>query len=450
MFLAAAFIFSSFYLVTTRILFKQVDSELLTHATKLSQIVTRQGVSLHEVLLQQQLFTEFSNIPGMVVALLDENGIAVSSSLSMDRPYVSYNYLFQLARGSAKPVYLNQEISNVPMRFIAQPIRSGSDLVGIVLVAHPIDAIQKSLNTLLTTLAILLGLLVIPTVLGGLVLAGKIMQPISHITNKIDKISSEHLEERVDTSRTGDEMEKLGVTFNSLLDRLQDSFQRERQFIGDVAHELKTPVATLKSGIELALLKNRTNDEYRQFFKETLIDVNRLSTTIKNILDLAWLGAESSQISENSFNLSVTLTELSEIATKLAAQKRISIRNNIRQNIFVIGVEDKITRAILNIIDNAIKYTPVDKTVSITLHKRGGSAILEITDTGIGISEKEIDHIFERFYRGAKTAKTLGSGLGLAIAQGIIKAHRGEIDVTSKVGKGTTVSITLPIKGILS
>ena len=450
LFLASVLIFSSFYLVTRQILFQQVDKELSTHASKLTEIATRQGVSLHEAMLKQQLYAEFSDIPGMVVVLLDQNGSVVRTSLSSNNPFVSYKYLFEQAQNNVEAIYINQDINNTPMRFIAEPIRAGDNLLGVVLVAHPIDAIQKSLNTLLSTLGILLGVLIFPSILGGQILANKVMRPISHISDTMEEISSEHLEGRVIVPATGDEIEKLGIAFNKLLNRLQESFQRERQFIGDVAHELKTPVATLRGGIELALSKNRTHDEYQLAFSETLVDVNRLSTTIKNILDLAWLGAESANLGDHNFDLSASLVELKDIAVKLATHKHITIAGKIEQNILVRGLEDKISRAILNVIDNAIKYTPKGKTITLSLHQKANQAVVEVRDTGIGISNTELTHIFDRFYRGSKATKTLGSGLGLAIAQGILKAHGGDIKVSSQVGIGTSVTITLPLLTISS
>ena len=257
------------------------------------------------------------------------------------------------------------------------------------------------------------------------------------------EISSEHLDERVENPNSRDEIEKLVTTFNGLLDRLQGSFERERQFIGDVAHELKTPVATIKSGIELILSKERTKVEYKKELNETLTDVNKLSGNLKNILDLAWMGTENINSFKNKFNLSETVSELGEIATKLAREKSIKIQEEVDKNIFVHGSKDKITRAVLNVIDNAIKYTPKAGLVSISLHQKSDNAIIEIKDNGVGITEKELPHIFERFYRGSKTERILGSGLGLAIAQNIIKSHQGEIRVVSKVGKGTSVKITL-------
>ncbi len=443
--MATTIIFASFYLVTRQILFAQVDKELATHATKLSEIATRQGASTPGVMFKQQLYNEFSNIPGMVVVLLDHNGSVLRSSLTPDTPFVSFNYLFEQAKSSPDIVFLNQNVSSVPMRFAAQPITSGNDFLGVMLVAHPIEAIQKSLNSLLDTLVIVLVLLIFPATLGGHLIAGKIMRPISRVSDKMAEISSERLDERVINPGSGDEIEKLIVTFNSLLDRLRESFQRERQFIGDVAHELKTPTATLKSGIELTLSKSRTNKGYQRSFNETLVDVNRLSTTIKNILDLAWFGSDSMTHLDNHFDLSAVLSELLEIAVKLGAKKHVAIKAEIESKVVIDGAEDKVARAILNLIDNAIKYTPGGKSVTIALSKKRDKAVLQIKDMGMGISKKDLPHIFERFYRGSKVAKTIGSGLGLAIAKGIITAHQGTIEVISRVGSGTTVTITLPL-----
>ncbi|MBI1863924.1 HAMP domain-containing protein [Candidatus Woesebacteria bacterium] len=440
LFLATALIFSSFYLVTNKILFQQVDKELITHANNITQIVMNGGNDMRG-LVSQRLTSESRDIPGMVVTILDQNESIVASSLSIDTPFVSYRYLFKESQNNSSPIYINQNINNFPMRFVAKAIRSKGIFLGVVLVAHPIDAIQKSLNILLVTLGTVFVLLIIPTILAVHILATKILQPILKISDKMEEISSEHLDKKIINPNSGDEIEKLVVSFNKLLDRLQEAFVRERQFIGDVAHELKTPVATLRSGVELTLSKERTKEEYKKALSETIFDVNRLSGSLKNILDLAWVGTENVGFLKNKFNLSETMNELKEIAIKLATQKHITIRGKVDTNISVKGSKDKITRAILNVIDNAIKYTPEGGLVFISLHKKSKNAIVEIRDNGAGIPKKELPHIFERFYRGSGVSKTLGSGLGLAIAQNIIKAHQGDIKISSIIGKGTSVKI---------
>jgi signal transduction histidine kinase len=396
-FFVAAIIFAGFYLVTREILFAQVDRELNLHAATLAEIASRQGINMHEAMLKQQLYQEFSDIPGMVVVLLDENGSVVRSSLATSNPYVAFNHLYQQARDNSGAVYLNENVDNTPLRFIGVPIQTNDNFLGVVLVAHPVEAIQNSLNTLSQTLAVIFGLLIVP----------------------------------------------LGIYFNRLLERIAEAINRERQFIGDVAHELKTPLSTLRGGIELALSKKRSIEEYRGVLNETMIDVNRLSRTITNVLDLAWLESENAALRRQRFNLSNTLNDLAEIAQKLASQKNIKIKAAIASGVYLVGSEEKIARAVLNIIDNAIKFTPKSKSIFISLKKVKRRIEIVIKDVGVGVPENELPHIFERFYRGETKVKTYGSGLGLAIAKGIINAHEGEVNITSRVGQGTCVTIIL-------
>ena len=217
-----------------------------------------------------------------------------------------------------------------------------------------------------------------------------------------------------------------------LLNKLQEALNREQRFIADVAHELKTPLATLRASLELA----KVNDP--------IAEIDHLSNTLKDVLELAWSESTFRQ-SPKIFNLSVLMEELLEITTKMSLNKKISISSEIDQDILIVGFREKLARAILNIIDNAIKYSQDLGKVKISLEKRNDQALIIIKDNGIGISKKEIPHIFDRFYRGSKTAKVLGSGLGLAIASSIITTHQGSINIDSELGKGTTVTIRLPI-----
>lgn len=424
LFIATGIIFASFYAVTSRILFQEVDKELLTHS--------------HNP-------TQFNNIPGMVTTLLDQNGSVKQSSISYDTPFVSYKFLYETALKNNSITYVNQNIGNTPMRFMVKPSLIDGKLSEVLLIAHPIHAIQSSLNSLLITLVIILLILILPTIFGARLLALRVLKPVSEIADNMNNISSDNLEKRLIDPKTNDVIEKLTVTFNNLLDRLNQSFTRERQFIGDIAHELKTPIATLKSGIEVALSKDRQKQEYKKALSDTLIDVDKMASLVSNILDLAWIGADKTTTNYKTFNLSDSILELNEISIKLASQKGINIKSNIEKNINIFGDEGKITRAILNIVENAIKYTTNKKPILISLYKSKNMAVLVIKDGGVGISKNEINHIFNRFYRGSKTSKTVGSGLGLAISQGIIKAHGGNIEIKSGAGIGTVAKVILPI-----
>ncbi len=288
----------------------------------------------------------------------------------------------------------------------------------------------------------------------GLIIVRKITNPLTKLTTKIKTITSKNLSERIGLSSTDDEIGDLATSFNELLNRLDESFKREQQFIGDVAHELKTPLATLRSSVEIALSKDREKEEYKEVLNETLTDVDRINSTLKNVLDLAWTEADQVKNLTKSFNLSELIEELREIAVKMASQKSIEVDGQTEKDLEVFGDKEKFSRAILNFLDNAIKYTPQRGKIEFNLRLKDSDAIITIKDSGEGILSEDLPHIFDRFYRGSKTDKetlllrnkTFGSGLGLAIAQVVIKAHKGEIEVKSKVGQGTTFILRLPLK----
>jgi signal transduction histidine kinase len=422
--IAIGVIFSSFYIFTNKIIYQEVDKELSLHSHNLDQ---------------------FGNVPTMVTVQLDQNGNVTKSSVDFNSSTMLFSNLFKIAQKNRSITFINQSMGNTPMRFLIKPTWTDDKLTEVLLVAHPIEAIQKSLNSLMSTLAFIFIIFILPVILGAIVFTQKIIKPISSVIQNMDDITTENLEMRLPNPKSNDEIEKLTLTFNNLLDRLHQSFKRERQFIEDIAHELKTPIATLKGGIELTLSKDRSNTEYKRTLKETLIDTDRISKLVSNLLDLAWVGMSQNTLNNKQFNLSEVTNDLAQIALKLGLQKNIMVNIDIDKNIKIYGDESKISRAILNLIDNAIKYTSSNKNVLISLKQLKRTIILTIRDEGVGISKSDLEHVFERFYRGSKTAKTLGSGLGLAIAEGIIKTHNGDIKIVSKIGKGTIVKVILPI-----
>lgn len=441
--ISLAIIFFSFYLLTQKELFRQTDALLNSHALKLVSIVTNSSNEFQELMIRKPLVDEVSQYPGMIIFITDKDGNIIKSSQDLNNQ-VSISNLHQIAKETRVSAISNQKIASSNFRFIIYPIRNKEELIGTVIVGHPIDVITKSLTNMNLNLIIIFLLLVMPTILGSNLLAKKALQPIEDMSKLMTQMSSENLKTRLPNPKTRDEIEKLTQTINNLLDRIEASFTRERQFIGDVAHELKTPLSVLRSSIEVSLLKNRTSQEYRQSFKSNLGEIDRISQTLKNILDLAWSKSQTNIQSNEKVNLSQTVAEIEEIADKLAAVKNIAVKKIVTPNIFVKGRKDKIARALLNIIDNAIKYTNSGGKITISLHKTQTSAVVSINDTGIGLLQKEKSMIFNRFYRGKLTKDSTGSGLGLAISQSLITALGGRIKVTSKVGKGSTFTIFLP------
>ena len=404
----------------------------------------------------------------MLVTILDGKGNLVSSSMMCCYDRGIYNQLFQKTASTNESFIQNQVVSGENLRFFTSGVYSGKDLIGAVIVAHPIDIIQKSLNSILIILGIVAVLLLIPTIIGGFLLSKKAMQPISSISENLKFISGENLNQKVQNPKTGDELEKLADSFNLLLNRLDSAFKREKQLIGDIAHELKTPLSIIRGNIELTLSKSRSSKEYKKALKDSVIDVNSMSDTLNNILDLAWSEADafkgnlkefdfslsSSSINEKSnsfkgnlkeFDFSLMLDELYEIAVKMAQAKHIAVNLNSDKNVKVTGFPEKLSRAILNIIDNSVKYSPQKTNIGITLRKKINSVELEITDQGQGIYKKDLPHLFERFYRGENVKNIQGGGLGLSITKAIISAHQGHLKIESRKNRGTKVLLSLPV-----
>lgn len=443
-FIASVVIFASFYLITKQALYSQTDATLNSHGSKIVEVITREeskSCQSCQMMARDAFLREFSDIPGMVVILMDNTGNIVGSSITVDRSDKKLSQLFEQVSTTNSPHITDHIISDLKMRFWIDPINKNDQLLGVVFVGHPIDVIEKSLNDLILMLVAVFIVFLIPTVFGGYLLAKSVIQPITSISEKLKKISSENLDERVATPNTNDEIKELAVTFNSLLDRLSQAFKREKQFIGDVAHELKTPLATQRSNIEVILSRDRDKKEYVKALDENLVDNRRMSITLDNILDLAWSEAELTTHFE-IFNLSELVEDIRDLAAKMAISKNIKIIGETAPDIKIHGKRDKLFHAVLNIVDNAVKYTNEKGIVTISLYKTSNKINLQIKDNGVGIAKKDLPHIFERFYRGSRNEKTSGSGLGLAIAQAIISSHHGNIDIKSSIGHGTTVFIS--------
>jgi len=443
-FLTTSIIFAGFYLINKQLLFDQVDNALTTHVTNIKNLIAGKNLNLEQAITKEEFTEEFSEVPGMEIVIMSRTGSIVGSSLNTIPERNKINEFFKTAAESNSPFFKEENIDNTTLRLLVSPVYRENILDGVVIVGHPIGAIKKSLEVLFTTLATLLIGLVILTIAGGYLLAQSAVRPVTNMSRKLKKINSETLDERVEIPPTKDEIAELARTFNDMLDRLAAAFTRERQFIGDVAHELKTPLATLRGTIEIALTKDRDAPDYRKSLKSLLKDVSRLTDTVKNILDLAWYQTENNRRLSEKIDLSALLKEIKDIAVKMVYYKKIAVIGRINRKIFVMGNKDKLFRAILNVVDNATKYTK-QGTISISLGQVENLAVVKISDTGRGISKSDLVHVFERFYRGEKTTKIFGSGLGLAIAKSLIIAHQGKIAITSRIGKGTIVKITLPL-----
>lgn len=284
--------------------------------------------------------------------------------------------------------------------------------------------------------------------LGGYWMSRRALAPVDEITLAARSISAQNLSRRLAVPRTGDELERLAGTLNEMLERLDSAFHRVMQFTADASHELRTPVSVIRTGAELTLRKPRSEAEYRDAVSQILQESEKVSQLIEQLMDLARADSGAVALTLVPLPLSEVLCRSLGQARILAAAKQISILETISSEpIRVRGDAASLERLFLILLDNAVKYTPGGGQIEVELRAAGRMATVSVRDTGIGIDTADVSHIFERFFRAdkARSRELGGTGLGLSIGRWIAEAHRGEIRVTSELGKGSAFEVHLPL-----
>jgi heavy metal sensor kinase len=280
----------------------------------------------------------------------------------------------------------------------------------------------------------------------GYLLVKRMLKPIDEITHTAQEIQKQNLNRRIEI-KNNDELGKLSLTLNQAFEHLQKSLERQRQFTNDASHELQTPLAIVQGEATLALTQERSKEEYQKALDSISQESSRIITTVSKLLMLARADSGTEILNLTKVNLKEFLGDIAEDMGVLSEKKQIKFQSNLSENLIVNGDEMKLRELFLNLLDNAIKYTPSDGKISLSLSKQNDMAKVVIKDSGIGISEEHLPHIFERFYRVNKThsENDEGTGLGLAICEQIVELHNGKIEVTSQVGKGSIFIVTLPL-----
>jgi heavy metal sensor kinase len=318
-----------------------------------------------------------------------------------------------------------------------------------VVVGQSLRDVQRAQKQLLILLAITNPVALLLAGLGGLWFASRALSPVDRLTRAAERIGRGNLRERVEEPRSSDEIGRLGATFNQMISRLEQAFERERRFTGDASHELKTPLAVLRGDIEVALRRERTPEEYQRVLKSSLEEIGRLTKLTEDLLTLARSDADQSVLEREQVPLDQLAAEAREHIAALAESAGVSLTYDPPPSSVVVeGDQKRLQQLLVNLLDNAIKYTPAGGSARLALSVKDSSAVIEVSDTGRGIPASALPHIFERFYRQTdpRDSRVTGFGLGLAISKWIADAHGGSIEVDSHEGQGSKFTVRLPLK----
>lgn len=422
------------YANMSRGLYAAVDDSLTLNA---SQIAAGLNIDKGQLVLSDNLSENPENTN------LSERGFTIRILTPQGKPIQEVGEYRNL------PVSLNKSFttytdpaSNTDVRIYNQSVSDNNLNVVIIQVAQSLDNIQDTLERLLATLLVSIPILVTVAGISGYFLAARTLAPIDQITLTARRISAEDLSARLNIPTTDDEVGRLSQTLNDMFARLNDSFQRERQFTNDASHELRTPLTAMQAILGMIREKRRTPEEYEQAFDDLNEEADRLRTLVENLLRLARGEKQNNNLFEE-VNLSILLKDVSDSLRPLAEAKKLSLNCETSENLMILGDSDELIRLFVNLLDNAIKYTERGE-ISISASHNEKSVLAKVADTGIGIPAEHIPHIFDRFYRVEESRTLRGAGLGLAIAKEIVRAHHGEIEIQSKIGKGSVFTVSLP------
>lgn len=352
------------------------------------------------------------------------------------------------AMDSSSPVYQSVVTSTVPLRVLTVPLMSGERGAGILQVASIISVIEATQRTLLSVLVIGTIIAIIVAGLAGWFTTNKALSPLEDVTQTALQITrADDLSHRIPYHGSpNDEVGQLILAFNQTLSRLESLFHTQRRFMADVGHELRTPLTVIKGNVGLMRRIGGTDEESLMGIES---EVDRLTRLVGDLLLLAQAESGKLPLDRRLVELDTLLLEVLQ-QMKILAGERLKLKLGEIDQVLVCGDEDRLKQVLVNLIGNAISYTPAGGEVVVSVGKTGELARITVADTGPGIPSEDLPHIFERFYRAEKSRTRLrdsskGFGLGLSIAYWIVNNHGGKIDVNSTVGEGTTFCVWLPL-----
>jgi len=437
-------LYSSVNLVFSNSLINSVDRQMLANAELLKRRLRLDEPNRLDLFSVQENSTYARSDESVHYIIWDANKrqpIRRSSNLLRVEP------VFPGFELSSPTKFGYQEFAGIEYRSYHEIINSESEARGQQLVLQllfPLDAVKAEVSRLNTLFYWMTPLPVLLVVIGGWWVAERALRPVRRFIDDLNNVNADKLNTRLQISRN-DEIGELAAAFNVLLNRIEITFQSLKRFTADAAHQLRTPLTSIRALSEIALSRDREKQVYRETFSNVLEEVEHLLKLSDSLMQLARADAGIVDIKESSTNISDILNNWIENLLPLAEEKNIQINFEIKENTTLVCYAILVESIIVNLLANAINYTPNGGCIQISLHSSKNGVDLIVCDNGPGIADEFKQHIFERFVRLESTrSMAYGSGLGLAIVKSAVAAHQGSVSVNDSSGGGSCFQVTLP------
>ncbi len=425
------------YLLVNVILLNQVDTMLasvardITSVTKVNSLGELSVVSLPPLDMTSNAYVQVWGVNGEIVATSPSIGTLIKP-------------LDPSGLETRSPIYKDSYLDRAHLRVLSVPLVLGERVIGTLQVGASLAVVDATQENLISVMAIIAVIGVLTAGIGSWVLLGRALSPLEDIAETVDQINrADDLSRRIPHQEGNeDEIGELVISFNQTLERLESLFTSQQRFLADVSHELRTPLTVIKGNVDLMRRIKEADEESLNSIDQ---EAGRLTRLVGGLLMLAQ--AESGKLALNMKPVELDLL-LTEVFTEMCvlAGNKVKVHLNDIDEVIVNGDRDRLKQVLLNLVSNAIQYTPQGGDVFLSMSKIGDQARVIIRDTGPGIPAEDLPHIFDRFYRAEKSrtrSAVGGFGLGLSIVQWIVEHHGGQIKVESKEGKGTTFVIWL-------
>ena len=428
-------VFSFFlYMTISEILYRNTEGLLKADADQVLSIIQSEGYNIN------------FDIPYKIIAtntyfvIFDING-----NTGLKSEILPEIVNLPIANKQGNEQLRNISINKVNWVVYDRPLINDNQTIGWIRVSRSLQPVTDTLFNLRLIMFISIPLYILFASIGGWFLASRALRPIDYITKTARAISSGDLNQRLRMPRTEDEVGRLAVTFDEMLNKLENSINKERQFASDASHELRTPIAIISAQAEEALSGAHNTKEYKEALSTVQKESKKMSHIISQLLMMYRSDEGRYKFNFEVIDLKLIAGEIVKEFKNIASENGIKISFNAEEEINIWLDQTLITRLIINLIDNAIRYNKKGGRVSVSINRENDFAKIIVEDNGIGMSEEVIPYIFNRFYQVEKSRGNIGTGLGLSIVKWIVDLHKGEINIESKVNQGSKFVIKLPL-----
>jgi heavy metal sensor kinase len=439
--LSSCVAFLLFYALITSFIREQTDQELLSQVNRFSALGAAEGVEA--VKSAAVIEAQAAGVKKVFFRLLSLNGQVFSSS------NMAYWKNIDIHEATIKELLRGRnhvfETITIPQR--KEKVRILYAMLGptiVLQVGQAMESYSRFLDAFKGIFITTMTFLIVVAAGIGWFMARRAVSGVEAVTRTAQKISGGNLEERVPVKARGDEIDQLATTFNQMLDRIQSLLTEIKEMSDNMAHDLRSPITRIRGIAEVTFSTGKSLAEYEAMAANTIEECDRLLDMINTMLMISKAEAGVDHLTREEINLTGVVQEACRLFEPTAEDKGIALSCHAPDESHFFGDMRMIQRMLSNLLDNAIKYTPSGGSVNVSVAENGAQVVISIKDTGIGISPRDIPHIFERFYRCDESRSQTGIGLGLSLARAIARAHGGDIATTSTPNQGSTFTVILP------